>query len=76
MSVLLTTFLLQSVFSGLQQSPLLPLAAAALPISIGIAVLRYRLYDIDLIINKALSTGRWRPSSRGSTSLSRSTSAR
>jgi signal transduction histidine kinase len=42
---------------SLQNTPLIALAAAFLPIAIGIGVLRYRLYDIDLIINKALVYG-------------------
>jgi signal transduction histidine kinase len=33
------------------------LAAACIPLSIGIAMLKYRLYDIDLIINRALVYG-------------------
>jgi len=55
--LLLVSFVVQGFFPSLQTGPLLPLVAATLPISIGVAVLRYRLYDIDLIINKALVYG-------------------
>ncbi|HEV8193930.1 MAG TPA: hypothetical protein VGP82_20970, partial [Ktedonobacterales bacterium] len=35
----------------------LPIAAVLIPIAIGFSVLRYRLYDIDILINRALVYG-------------------
>lgn len=42
-----------SPFDGLW-GPVFVIAAVIIPASIGIAMLRYRLYDIDVIINRAL----------------------
>jgi signal transduction histidine kinase len=35
----------------------LPVAVTAMPIAIGIAIMRYRLYDIDVLISKAIVYG-------------------
>ena len=52
-------FLLAVVFwtsaPGVVGNVLLPLAMAALPLSIGIGILKYRLYDIDRLVSRTLS---------------------
>jgi hypothetical protein len=55
-ALLAAFFPLAFVFPGLVQD-LVTLSFAGLPIAVGIAVMRYRLYDIDLIINRALVYG-------------------
>ena len=45
-----------SLWLGLLQNTVL-ISYAAVPIAVGVAVLRYRLYDIDLLINRTLVYG-------------------
>jgi signal transduction histidine kinase len=40
--------------SGLLAAPVFALAVAALPVSVGLAVLQHRLYEVDLLVNRAL----------------------
>ena len=49
---LITPFELPEVVSALA-----PLCLPSIPVAVGIAVLRYRLYDIDLVINRTLVYG-------------------
>jgi divalent metal cation (Fe/Co/Zn/Cd) transporter len=53
-AVLLTTMIWSSApaFVG---DILLPIALAALPISIGVGILRYRLYEIDRLVSRTLA---------------------
>lgn len=57
-SFVLSEVLLQlGVESGLVESLLSGLAFLALPVSIGIAVLRFRLYELDVVVKKTLVAG-------------------
>jgi len=56
-AALLPTFLITDFLPGIVGGVLFALVVFALPTAIGIAVLRYRLYEIDLIINRTLVYG-------------------
>ena len=51
------SLLLPENFGGELGNWLWPIVIANLPIAVGIAVLRYRLYEIDILINRALVYG-------------------
>ena len=61
LSILMLIVIVIVIFSNVSSSPLttLPfyLAVICIPISTGIAMFRYRLYDIDMLINRTLVYG-------------------
>src|SRR5207302_1081050 len=50
-------FALHGVINPDVQSAIVTVGLIALPVSVGLAILKYRLYDIDVVINKSLVYG-------------------
>ncbi len=57
MSVFLVTVALEDAFGVVLPNIVSPLTLMALPVSVAIAVLKYRLYDIDRLISRTLAYG-------------------
>jgi hypothetical protein len=57
MSVFLVTVTLEDAFGVVLPNIVSPLTLMALPVSVAIAVLKYRLYDIDRLISRTLAYG-------------------
>ena len=54
LGLVLTLVGIAVLVSGVLAAPVFALAVAALPVSVGLAVLQHRLYEVDVLVNRAL----------------------